>query len=67
MDREFAPVVTLVGNWSIAKAREAAWVTAGVLWELRDSPTLSIEFLGGLGSSVGMVGRYLLTESSDLA
>jgi len=67
VDREFAPVVTLVGNWSIAKAREAAWVTAGVLWELRDSPTLSIEFLGGLGSSVGMVGRYLLTESSDLA
>jgi len=66
-DRELAPVVTLVGNWSIDKARQAAWVTGEALWELRDVPVVEREFLASLGSSVGMASRFLLTPMPALA
>ncbi|HEU0132082.1 MAG TPA: DUF5995 family protein, partial [Mycobacteriales bacterium] len=36
VDRDLSPVLDLLGNWSIDKAREAAWVNADVLWRLRD-------------------------------
>ncbi len=61
VDRALAPVVTMVGNWSIAKAREAAWVTAGLLWEIDGVEPLTSEYLATLGRSVGMAGRLLLT------
>lgn len=66
-DRELAPVVTLVGNWSIDKARQAAWVTAEALWQLQDVPVVEGEFLAALGSSVGMASRFLLTPMPALA
>lgn len=65
-DRDLAPVVTLVGNWSIAKAREAAWVTAQTLWELDSVPVVQTEFLATLSSSVGMASRFLLTPAFEL-
>lgn len=66
-DRDVAPVVTLIGNWSIAKAREAAWVTAQTLWELDNVPVVKAEFLAALSSSVGMASRFLLTPPAELA
>ncbi len=66
VDRSLAPVVSLVGNWSIARARDAAWVNAGVLWQIDGIPHLRKEFLDTLGGSVGMVGRYLLTPVAEL-
>lgn len=61
VDRELAPVLTLVGSWSVARAREAAWVNTEVLWRLRTVPDLDAEFRGTLSRSVGMAGRALLT------
>lgn len=66
-DRNLAPVVTLIGNWSIAKAREAAWVTAQTLWELDNVPGVKREFLAALSGSVGMASRFLLTPPSEIA
>ncbi len=63
-DRDLAPVVTLVGNWSVAKAREATWVTAQTLWELDSVPVVETEFLATLSSSVGMDSRFLLTPGT---
>lgn len=67
VDRRVSPVATLVGNWSIAKAREAAWVTGEALWELDSVPQVAEDFRAGLARSVGMVSRYLLTPPSALA
>ncbi|TDE98978.1 hypothetical protein EXU48_01965 [Occultella glacieicola] len=65
-DRRFAPVANLIATWSIAKAREAAWANAEVLWELRGSGSVEAAYLDSLAGSVGMVGRYLLTPVTDL-
>ncbi len=61
VDRELAPVVNQIGAWSIGKAREAAWVTAQLLWEIDGLHPLDRDFLGALSRSVGLAGRLLLT------
>lgn len=61
VDQEVAPVLTLVGAWSIGRARDAAWVSAGVLWELGRDPGLAEEFRRNLSRSVGLASRTLLT------
>jgi hypothetical protein len=66
VDRDLAPTVTLIGNWSIAKARQAAWVTSEALWELHRIPRVETDFLATLSGSVGMASRFLLTPASDL-
>jgi enoyl-CoA hydratase/carnithine racemase len=53
-------LANLVGSWSVSRARDAAWQQALVLWELRDSPTLTRTYLESLASSVGLVSRQLL-------
>src|SRR5690606_1709046 len=55
------PVASLVGSWSIARARDAAWTNARVLWEIEHLEPVSGEFLGTLQRTVGMAGRLLLT------
>lgn len=61
VDQEVAPLLTLVGAWSIGRARDAAWVSAGVLWKLRRDPGLAEEFRRNLSRSVGLASRTLLT------
>ena len=62
VDRAYAaPVVNLVGTWSIGRARDAAWANARVLWQLRDVEPLRTDFLDTLSSTVGMVGAQLLS------
>jgi hypothetical protein len=61
LGQDVTPVLDLVGNWSIEKARDAAWVNAGVLWRLRDLPFLLDSFAGTLGSSAGLATGTLLT------
>lgn len=61
VDRELAPVLTLVGSWSVARARDAAWVNTEVLWELHRVPDLAVEYRATLSRSVGLAGRALLT------
>lgn len=61
VDREAAPVLDHVGNWSIDSARDAAWVNADVLWRLRDVPPAARAFADTLAGTVGMATATLLT------
>lgn len=65
VDRELSPLLTLMGSWSIDRAREAAWVNSEVLWELRDSPVLRESFRLSLCRAVGLAGRTLLVQVAE--
>ena len=68
LDRTYAaPLANLLSSWSIARARDAAWTNAGVLWRLQGVEPLRTDFLLTLSKSVGMAGRCLLTPVTDLA
>jgi hypothetical protein len=60
VDREVSPLLTLVGSWSVARARDAAWVNTEVLWRLRRQESLDAEFRATLARTVGMATRQLL-------
>jgi hypothetical protein len=57
-----APLADLVSNFSIDKARDAAWVSALTLWHLRDIPMLSHAARDTLARTVGLVSRQLLVR-----
>ncbi|MFE1955066.1 DUF5995 family protein [Streptomyces sp. NPDC059524] len=59
------PLTHLLGSWSIERARDAAWAAARALWALRGLPPLAAEFTQRLDTSVGLVGRMLLTPLPD--
>lgn len=68
VDRRWTgPAADLVSSWSIARARDAAWTNAHVLWQLDGMRPLDTEFLDTLGRTVGMAGRLLLTPVKELA
>ncbi|MET0788688.1 MAG: DUF5995 family protein [Cellulomonas sp.] len=56
-----SPLADLVSNFSIDKARDAAWVSALTLWHLRDVPFLASAARDTLARTVGLVSRQLLT------
>lgn len=55
------PLTHLVGSWSLARARDAAWAAARLLWALRRSDDAFEECVSRLDAGVGLVGRLLLT------
>jgi Family of unknown function (DUF5995) len=55
-----SPLADLVSNWSIDKARDAAWVHARTLWQLRDVRSLTGAYRRTLGRTVGLISRQLL-------
>jgi hypothetical protein len=61
LGRPVEPLVHLVGSWSIHQARDAAWVRAQVLWELRGLPRLYRRTIEVSASATGMTSRHLLT------
>jgi Family of unknown function (DUF5995) len=61
VDKDLSPVLSLIGGWSIEKARDAAWHNAEVLWELQGSERLYDDFKSTLARTVGLVTRQLLT------
>ncbi len=61
VDHQVSPAADLVGNWSIDKARDAAWTAARVLWRLRRVRPLRDAYLDTLTRGVAMTGSYLLT------
>jgi len=63
VDDRIGPVVHLVSAWDIEKAREVAWVTAETIWALRNTDFLLGRFLTGVGDTVGMTSRALLTPT----
>ena len=66
VDRRLTPLLTLVGSWSISRARDAAWVNSEVLWHLRRSGDLQEEFRVNLCRTVGLAGRTLLVQVAEL-
>ncbi|GAA2822867.1 DUF5995 family protein [Kitasatospora paracochleata] len=56
-----APLMHVVGVWSIDRAREAAWASVLALWELRRVRPAYQLAVDALARSVGMVSRALLT------
>lgn len=55
------PLLHLLGSWSIDAARDAAWASARMLWELRDRPDTYAAAGRALDRSTGMTSRCLLT------
>ena len=53
----------VIAIWSVARARDAAWTHAEVLWELRALPSLSEGYLETLARFVGLAGRGLLVPT----
>jgi hypothetical protein len=49
-----------IAMWNIGRAREAAWVQAQILWQLRAVPPLAKRYLDTLDRTVGFAGRGLL-------
>lgn len=65
VDRGLTPLLTLVGSWSVSRARDAAWVNSEVLWHLRHSRELQEEFRLNLCRTVGLAGRTLLVQVAE--
>lgn len=61
LDLVFNPVDDIVAVWNVEKARDAAWVSAEVLWSLRALPTLRGDYEEVNDRAVGFAGRALLT------
>ena len=55
------PLTHLVGSWSLARARDAAWAASRLLWALRGTDDADDECVHRLDAGVGLVGRLLLT------
>jgi hypothetical protein len=53
----------VVAMWNVARARDAAWVSAEALWALRDEPELSARYLDALDRTVGLTARGLLVPA----
>ncbi|BDZ42589.1 hypothetical protein GCM10025865_18880 [Paraoerskovia sediminicola] len=53
----------LVSNFSIDAARDAAWASALVLWDLRGNPFVGDLARAALARTVGLVGRQLLVPA----
>ncbi|MER6360385.1 DUF5995 family protein [Kitasatospora sp. NPDC001527] len=56
----FEPLTHRLGAWSVDTAREAAWGSTQVLWELRGRPSAAAAFGTALDGAVGLLGRALL-------
>ena len=59
--RPLSPLADLVSNFSIDKARDAAWANALMLWHLRDVGFVAAMARDALARTVGLVSRQLLT------
>ena len=53
-------MANLIGNWSIDRARDAAWNNSLLLWAIRDDPFASGLFLDTLTASTALASRMLL-------
>jgi Family of unknown function (DUF5995) len=61
LDLVFRPVDDIVAVWNVENARDAAWVSAEVIWSLRELPPLRADYEAMNDRAVGFAGRALLT------
>ena len=57
-----AHVFNVLGNWKVDKARDFAWESAEVLWDIRNNGTAERLYTRTLDSSIGVIGRQLLVH-----
>ena len=62
-DEALGRVDDVIAMWSVARARDAAWTHAEVLWSLRPLPALTAEYTLSLSRIVGLAGRGLLAPT----
>jgi hypothetical protein len=62
IDAAAGPLDDIIAMWSVRAAREAAWTSAEVLWNLRSMPPLCDAFLDSLDGATGFAGRGLLVH-----
>ena len=62
-DRAFGRLDDVVAGFSVARARDAAWVHAKTLWLMRDDRPLSSSYLLSLERMVGFAGRGLVAPT----
>ena len=60
LDRALGDLDDVVASFSVMRARDAAWVHAKALWQLRDERELTKTYLETLERTVGFAGRGLL-------
>ncbi|MFI5099773.1 MAG: DUF5995 family protein [Actinomycetes bacterium] len=63
--RPMWPLADLISSWSIDKARDAAWLHAETLFEVRDLDWLTRAYEETLGSTVGLLTCQLLLALPD--
>jgi len=63
IDKAVGPLDDVVANWSVARARDNAWMTAQTIRALRDKPFIIKQFMEGLARNVGFAGRALLVRT----
>ncbi|MGU3647065.1 DUF5995 family protein [Microbacterium sp. C23T] len=61
-----SPLADLVTNFSMEKARDAAWASTLALWAVRDIPVVNQLTRDSLSRTVGLVSRQLLTQFDPL-
>jgi hypothetical protein len=64
LDRVFGDVDDVVANWSVTRARDAAWTHGTVLWHLREDRWLTGPYVLALERTVGLAGRLLLVPTA---
>ena len=62
-DEALGLVDDVVAIWSVARARDAAWNNAHILWALLDDAPHRRRFLDGLDRMVGLASRGLLVRT----
>jgi hypothetical protein len=63
IDKGMGTLDDVLANWSVARARDNAWVTAKTIHALRDMPLLYEQYMLGLARNVGFAGRALLVRT----
>jgi hypothetical protein len=63
IDRAFGRLDDVVAGFSVARARDAAWIHAKTLWLVREDRQLSASYLLALDRMVGFAGRGLVAPT----
>jgi Family of unknown function (DUF5995) len=64
VDKLAGPLDDVLANWSVARARDNAWMTARTIRALRDKKFIYRQFMDGLARNVGFAGRALLVRTA---
>jgi hypothetical protein len=63
VDKLAGPLDDVLANWSVARARDNAWMTARTIRALRGRPFIFEQFMACLARNVGFAGRSLLVRT----